>query len=92
MLRSALYTTNFSLYRKNTGLPVAWLWNIASLIITVRPFINISINGFSFPRRDTGASVRGAQPVDVGSVAAVGDMRITGGGRSLVRDATVAGG
>ena len=30
--------------------------------------------------------------VDVGSVAAVGDMRITGGGRSLVRDATVAGG
>ena len=49
-------------------------------------------NGFSFPRRDTGASVRGAQPVDIGSVAAVGDMRITGGGRSLVRDATVAGG
>ena len=46
----------------------------------------------SFPRRDTGASVCGAQPVDVGSVAAVGDMRITGGGRSLVRDATVAGG
>ena len=38
-----------------------------------------------------GASVRGAQPVDVGSVAAVGDMRITGGGRSLVRDATVDG-
>ena len=71
---------------------MAWLWNIASLIITVRPFINISINDFSFPRRDTGASVRGAQPVDVGSVAAVGDMRITGGGRSLVRDATVAGG
>ena len=42
--------------------------------------------------RHRGASVRGAQPVDVGSVAAVGDMRITGGGRSLVRDATVAGG
>ena len=32
-------------------------------------------------------------PVDVGSVAAVGDiMRITGGGRSLVQDATVVGG
>ena len=30
-------------------------------------------NGFSFRGRDTGASVRGAQPVDVGSVAAVGD-------------------
>ena len=43
-------------------------------------------------RHRCGASVRGAQPVDVGSVAAVGDMRITGGGRSLVRDATVAGG
>ena len=47
---------------------------------------------FPFPRRDTGASVRGAQSVDVGSVAAVGDMHITGGGRSLVRGATVAGG
>ena len=46
----------------------------------------------AFPFRDATPSVRGAQPVDVGSVAAVGDMRITGGGRSLVRDATVAGG
>ena len=34
-------------------------------MITVRPYINISINSFSFPRRDTSASVRGAQPADV---------------------------
>ena len=55
----------------------------------VRQFLNISINGFSFPRRDT--SVRGAQPADVGSVAALGGIRITGGGRSLVRDRRTVG-
>ena len=37
-------------------------------------------------------SVFGAQPADVGSVAEVGGRRIAGGGRSLVWDATVAGG
>ena len=36
-------------------------------------------NGFSFRKRDTSASVRGAQPADVGSVAAVGGMLVVGG-------------
>ena len=45
-------------------------------------FINISINqAFFFPDRDI--SVRGTQPADVGSVAAVDGTHIAGGGRSL---------
>ena len=64
-------------------------------MITVRPYINISIN--SFPFRDATPVPVSVDPnrqmsADVGSVAAVGGMRITGGGRSLVRDATVDGG
>ena len=57
-----------------------------------RPTIYQHFHQWLFLSETRHQSVRGAQLADGGSVAAVGGMHIAGGGRSLVWDATVAGG
>ena len=82
-------------------MPCASLYYIANTILRfyrypTMPTYNLSTFpsiAFSF-RIATSVSVpvSGAQPTDVGSVAAVDGMRIAGGGRSLAWLSAVAGG